>query len=108
MALGNVGLRRQLAEIELLRRIRPHSVITTNFDRFLEIAFPDLTPIVGQSILHGTQVLFGEIFKIHGCISDPNSLVFTKRDYDEFARKKQYLSAELLTYFSEHPLLFIG
>jgi SIR2-like domain len=107
-SLEDVSGKAMKAEIELLRRIRPHSVITTNFDRFLEIAFPDLTPIVGQSILHGTQVLFGGIFKIHGCISDPNSLVFTKRDYDEFARKKQYLSAKLLTYFSEHPLLFIG
>jgi hypothetical protein len=72
------------------------------------MAFPDLTPVIGQSILHGTQVLFGEIFKIHGCISDSNSLVFTQQDYAEFARKKQYLSAKLLTYFSEHPLLFIG
>ena len=107
-SLENVGSRAMKAEIELLQRIRPHSVITTNFDRFLEIAFPDLTPVVGQNILHGTQVLFGEIFKIHGCVSDPNSLVFTRRDYDEFARKKQYLSAKLLTYFSEHPLLFVG
>jgi len=96
------------AEIDLLQRIRPHSVITTNYDRFLEFIFPDLTPIIGQSILHGTQVLFGEIFKIHGCVSNSDSIVFTKRDYDEFARKKQYLSAKLLTYFSEHPLLFVG
>jgi hypothetical protein len=95
-------------EIELLRRIRPHSVITTNYDCFLELVFPDLTPIIGQSILHGTQVLFGEIFKIHGCVTNPDSLVFTRQDYDEFGRKKQYLSAKLLTYFSEHPLLFVG
>lgn len=107
-SLEEVSGEARKAEIELLRRIRPHSVITTNFDRFLELAFPDLTPIVGQSILHGTQVLFGEIFKIHGCVSDSKSLVFTKQDYDEFTRKKQYLSAKLLTYFSEHPLLFVG
>jgi hypothetical protein len=39
---------------------------------------------------------------------DYNSLVFTQQDYDEFNKKKKYLSAKLLTYFSEHPLLFIG
>ena len=31
-----------------------------------------------------------------------------RRVYEQFSRKKKYLSAKLLTYFSEHPLLFIG
>jgi hypothetical protein len=34
--------------------------------------------------------------------------VFTNQDYDEFIWKKKYLSAEILTWFTEHPLLFIG
>ncbi|MFM9428253.1 hypothetical protein RCH10_004715 [Variovorax sp. GrIS 2.14] len=50
----------------------------------------------------------GELFKIHGSISDPHSVVLTKEDYDAFERDKKYLSAKLLTYFAEHPLLFIG
>ncbi|GAN78103.1 hypothetical protein Asru_0620_01 [Acidisphaera rubrifaciens HS-AP3] len=54
------------------------------------------------------QILIGEVFKIHGCVSDYNSLIFTQQDYDEFLRKKKYLSAKLLTYFTEHPLLFVG
>ena len=41
-------------------------------------------------------------------MSDYNNLVFTQQDYDEFIKKKKYLSAKLLTYFSEHPLLFVG
>lgn len=107
-ALVDVKGKALKAEIDLLRAIRPHAVITTNYDGFLEMVFPDLTPVIGQKILHGTQVFFGEIFKIHGCTSDPNSLVFTGQDYAEFTRKKQYLSAKLLTYFSEHPLLIVG
>ena len=50
----------------------------------------------------------GEIFKVHGCVTDPVSLVFTQGNYDQFIRKKKYLSAKLLTYFSEHPLIFVG
>jgi hypothetical protein len=96
------------AEIAALQGIMPHAVITTNYDRFLELAFKDYQPVIGQSIIRDTPVLFGEIFKIHGCASDSNSLGFTQQDYDEFMRKKKYLSAKLLTYFSEHPLLFIG
>jgi hypothetical protein len=96
------------AEIAALQGIRPHAVITTNYDRFLELVFSEYQPVIGQSIIREAPVLFGEIFKIHGCVSDCNSLVFTQQDYDEFMRKKKYLSAKLLTYFSEHPLLFVG
>jgi hypothetical protein len=96
------------AEIAALQGIMPHAVITTNYDRFLELVFHDYQPVIGQSIILDAPVLFGEIFKIHGCVSDSNSLVFTQQDYDEFMRKKKYLSEKLLTYFSEHPLLFIG
>jgi hypothetical protein len=95
-------------EIHLLQAIKPHALITTNYDKFLELAFPEYQPVIGQQLLHSTQVLFGEIFKIHGCVSDYESLVFTDGDYQEFTRKKKYLSAKLLTYFSEHPLLFVG
>ena len=43
------------------------------------------------------------------CSSDlPNSLVLTSADYQEFRKKKKYTSAKLLTFFAEHPLLFIG
>ena len=96
------------AEIKALQGIRPHALITTNYDQFLEVMFPEYHPIIGQSIIQGTQILTGEIFKIHGSVSDYLSLVFTQEDYEEFGRKKKYLSAKLLTYFSEHPLLFIG
>ena len=95
-------------EIAALQSMKPHAIITTNYDTFLETVFPDYQPVIGQSIIQGTQVLLGEIFKIHGCVSDYDSLVFTQNDYDEFTRKKKYLSAKLLTYFSEHPLVFVG
>ncbi len=95
-------------ELSVLQEVQPHALITTNYDQFLELAFPDYQPVVGQSIISSSQVLFGEIFKIHGCVSDPAGLVITQQDYANFTSKKKYLSAKLLTYFSEHPLLFVG
>ncbi|WP_200930139.1 SIR2 family protein [Methylobacterium sp. Leaf86] len=95
-------------EIDALMAIRPHAVITTNYDQFLEVAFPEYQPIIGQQIIRTPNLSVGEIFKIHGCVSDPGSVVLTQVDYDEFIKKKKYLSAKLLTFFSEHPLLFIG
>ena len=96
------------SELAALMAIKPHAVITTNYDMFLEIVFSDYQPIIGQQIIRSANVSIGEIFKIHGCISNASSLVLTQADYDEFMRKKKYLSAKLLTYFSEHPLLFVG
>lgn len=34
--------------------------------------------------------------------------MITRDDYKDFIDKKKYLSAKLLTYFAEHPLLFVG
>lgn len=95
-------------EIELLKKIRPHSVITTNYDELLEGIFPDYEAIVGQRILYANHSSIGEIFKIHGCASQPESIVLTRTDYEEFVKRKKYLSAKLLAFFAEHPLVFIG
>jgi hypothetical protein len=107
-SVGEVEKQPLQAEIAALQSIRPHALITTNYDQFLNIVFPEYQPVIGQNIIQGAQILTGELFKIHGCVSDSASLVLTKEDYEHFSRKKKYLSAKLLTYFSEHPLLFIG
>ena len=86
-ALSYIKSKALQIEILALQNVRPHAVITTNYDKFLELIFPEYQPVIGQSIIQGKQVLFGEIFKIHGCTSDYNSLVFTQSDYDEFIRK---------------------
>ncbi|HGP0782903.1 TPA: SIR2 family protein, partial [Salmonella enterica subsp. houtenae serovar Houten] len=88
--------------------IHPHSIITTNYDKLLESIYPEFTPIIGQKILYANHGSIGEILKIHGCCSTPESIIINRDDYDDFIKKKKYLSAKLLTFFAEHPLLFIG
>lgn len=100
-SIDDVELKR---EIESLRNIYPQSLITTNYDRFLELLFPEYNPIISQQILRSNFTNFREIFKIHGCTSEPNSIVLTADDYIDFLRKKKYLTAKLLIYFLEHPL----
>ncbi|QDH60969.1 SIR2 family protein [Pandoraea pnomenusa] len=95
-------------ELQALTALHPHAVITTNYDRLLELIFEEYEPIVGQQILRLSHMSIGEIFKIHGCVSVPESIVITEQDYALFDADKKYLSAKLLTYFAEHPLLFVG
>lgn len=95
-------------EIELLQGISPHAIITTNYDSFLEVIFPEYETIVGQQILRTQYQSIGEIFKIHGCTSNIENIVLTQEDYNEFTKKKKYLTAKLLTYFLEHPIFIFG
>lgn len=96
-------------ELEALKAICPQAIITTNYDTFLEDkVFIEHTPIIGQKIITNIISDVGEIYKIHGCASDFSSIVLTKEDYERFNEKSKYLIAKLLTFFLEHPIIFIG
>ena len=95
-------------EIIELKKINPHAIITTNYDNLMELIFPDYCKIVGQKVVHLNYTSYGEILKIHGCSEAPDTVVLTSEDYENFNKKKKYLSAKLLTYFAEHPLFFFG
>lgn len=84
-------------------------VITTNYDDILENIFSDFDVLIGQNnmLIANVNNLF-EIFKIHGCSTEPRSIVITQEDYNYFENKLKYLSAKLLTLFVEHPIVFIG
>lgn len=102
------GSSKNARELKRLQQIRPHAIVTTNYDEFIERLFPEYEPIVGQRILSSDSAFVGEVFKIHGCVSQPRTLVLTVDDYQDFQLRKKYLSAKLLTFFLEHPVLLVG
>ena len=96
-------------EIEAVSKLHVEGIITTNWDRFLEKLFPDYKVYVGQrELIFSNPQSINEIYKIHGCCSEPNSMVLTSSDYNEFNSKNAYLAAKLITIFVEHPIIFIG
>lgn len=95
-------------EIKKLRQIAPSAVVTTNYDLLLEQIFQGFETMVGQEIYHRENKIVGDLFKVHGCVSDKSSLVLTQEDYVYFEEEKKYISAKLLTYFTEHPVLILG
>lgn len=96
-------------EIELLRKLQPHAIITTNYDMLIESLFPKHSVIVGQQVIKSKKALdIGQILKIHGCVNTPQEIVISSEDYMHFHEKRKYLVAKLLTFFMEHPIIFLG
>lgn len=101
------GQRRQ--ELDKFSQIHVQAVLTTNWDELLEQSIPEFETFIGQNdVLFTTLQSVGEIYKIHGSVSDPRSLVLTRDDYQTYWERNPYLIAKILTLFVEHPIIFIG
>ena len=97
------------AELSDLERVRVHAVLTTNWDLLLDEALDNLEVFVGQQdVLFAQTQAVGELYKIHGSLTDPTSLVLTEEDYTQYWARNPYLIAKILTLFVEHPMLLIG
>lgn len=84
-------------------------VITTNYDSFLEDNFQGFSKYVGQSQLIFSSIQgVAEIYKIHGSVEVPSSIVINEDDYVRFQEKSAYLAAKLMTIFMEYPIIFMG
>ena len=70
-------------EIEMLSKLSEKNiagVITTNYDEFIENNFIGYTKFVGQKQLIFSAIQgIAEIFKIHGSVEDPDSLIINER-----------------------------
>jgi hypothetical protein len=97
------------SELESFARVHVQAVLTTNWDELIEKTLPDYETFVGQNdVLFTTIQSVGEIYKIHGSISDPRSLVLTQEDYRTYWDRNPYLIAKMLTLFVEHPMFLLG
>lgn len=99
-------------EVTLLNNIAKKSIagiITTNYDLFFETYLSQYTIYIGQQALLFSQLQgIAEVYKIHGSLNDPQSIVINEKDYKEFKEKREYLAAKLLTIFMEYPIIFMG
>ncbi len=94
-------------ELETLKKIRKNigSIITTNYDRFIENIF-DFSPLIGNDILLSNP--YGSVYKIHGCVSNIEKIIITKEDYANFDKEYDLIRAQLLSLFIHNPIIFIG
>ena len=99
-------------EVTLLNNIAKKSIagiITTNYDLFFEKYLSEFKVYIGQHALLFSQLQgIAEVYKIHGSLNDPQTIVINEKDYKEFKEKREYLAAKLLTIFMEYPIIFMG
>ncbi|WP_026883551.1 SIR2 family NAD-dependent protein deacylase [Clostridium akagii] len=107
-------IRKKMIEILELKKIHPKAIITTNYDTLIEdfIFMGRCDVQIGQEgFLCGKENMEEDrsnLYKIHGCITKPDTIVITKEDYDGFFNKSKYLYSKILTMFWEYPVIFIG
>lgn len=94
-------------EVDLFRDMSKNisSIITTNYDLLLE-ELVDFIPLIGNEILLSNP--YGTIYKIHGCINNPNSIILTKDDYVQFNQRYDLIRAQLISLFVHNPIIFLG
>lgn len=94
-------------EIDVLRLLAKNisSIITTNYDHLIE-SITGFDPLVGNKILLSNP--YGSVYKIHGSIEQPEGLIFTTEDYEDFDNRYDLIRAQLISIFVHNPIIFIG
>lgn len=98
---------RDTDELSELKKARKNisSIITTNYDRLIENTF-GFAPLIGNDILLSNP--YGSLYKIHGCVSRPEKIIITEKDYEKFNEKYELIRAQLLSLFIHNPIIFMG
>jgi len=92
---------------QLLKKSR--LIITTNYDTMIENLLNNNIKVnIGGKSLFSKTDDFNELFKIHGSISDPNSIVLTKKDYQSSEQTSTLVNAKILSNLIDSPILFLG
>ncbi|PER19504.1 SIR2 family protein [Bacillus cereus] len=102
----NIEYHKKLTEILQIKKI-----VTTNYDDLFEKAYGkrDISVIIknSQVPLANKRV---SLYKIHGDINDPDSIVLTKSDYNNFfsSSNNEAVWTKIKTLMDEASILFVG
>ena len=108
-SIENEDMRDEIEFLNELTKKNISGIITTNYDDFLESIAPEYIVYSDQQQLMCSVLQeLGEIYKIHGSISEPETIVITQKDFATFDKHYKYLIAKLMTIFVEYPIIFIG
>ena len=91
---------------KLLPSLRLRAILTTNYDRLIESVYLGDTSIYVHAKVPALNEDFF-IWKLHGDVLDPDSIVFDENDYDNLAVNPRVLTV-LDGLFQQNMVLFVG
>lgn len=87
-------------------------IVTTNYDTFIEDMLDELQikpkKYVGKEGFFDKTIDWSELYKLHGDVKNPKSIVISKEDYELFDKNSLLVSAKILTQMIESPIIFLG
>lgn len=87
-------------------------IITTNYDEFIEKSLNSINSkpnvYVGQNGLFDNNAGWSELYKIHGSVTDPQTIVINSDDYNKYDENSILLSAKILSSMIDSPIIFLG
>lgn len=88
-------------------------ILTTNYDTFIEDNFEEvdkssLMKYIGQNGLFQSENRYCELYKVHGCIENPNSIIITEEDYKEYNKNSILITSKIISSLLNSPIIFIG
>jgi len=97
----------------ILSRLPVDTVWTTNYDQLLEHAFADAGKSVDVKLSNASlaQTRRGRdvtVYKMHGCVTQPEEAVLTKDDYESYQSKRSLFADSLKGDLIAKTFLFLG
>ncbi|CAJ1187296.1 SIR2 family protein [Companilactobacillus paralimentarius] len=84
-------------------------IITTNYDTFIEDMLPEKPNIyIGQQGFFEDTTGWADLFKIHGSVTDTNSIVLNSSDYAQYDKNSILINAKIIASMIDAPILFLG
>ena len=81
------------------------SIVTTNYDSLVEDVL-GFEPLIGNDIIMSNP--YGAVYKIHGSVDKPESIILTNKDYECFDLGSELIKAQLISLFIHNPIIFMG
>lgn len=109
---SEINLKPEMAgELELFKQAleKTSHIYTTNYDLFIEKLNPHFKTYTNNDEYFFRENLgLGEIYKLHGSITNPNSMILTYEDFQSFDSNLKLLSSKLINTLIDFPIIFLG
>lgn len=90
-------------------------IITTNYDPFIENILKEggeegvfYNKYIGNKGFFTDTIGYAELYKIHGDISDPHSIIINQKDYEQYDSNSILISAKILSNIIHTQIIFFG